>query len=82
MLDLEELEELCGLVEAGLHLPTILESKTSPPFHELELGVWTTKAADRPAEPRRPAMVEARFETATQQVLAAVDFSAGLPQER
>lgn len=82
LLDLEDLEALCGMIEAGHHLPTILESKTRPPYQELELAVWATNAPDAPVKETRPAMIEARFERASNQVIAAVSFTAGLRPEQ
>jgi hypothetical protein len=82
LLDLEDLEALCGMIEARHHLPTILESKTRPPYRELELAVWATTAPDAPASESRPAMVEDRFERASRDVIAAVNFAAGIQPDQ
>jgi hypothetical protein len=78
LLDMEDLEALCGMIEAGNQLPAILESKTREPFQELELAVWATRASDAPAEETRAAMVEERFERSSAQVIEAINFAAGL----
>jgi hypothetical protein len=82
LLDLEDLEALCGMIEAGHHLPTILESKTRAPYQELELAVWATNAPDAPATEDRPTMVEERFERASNDAIAAVDFATGIQPDQ
>jgi hypothetical protein len=82
LLDLEDLEALCGMIEAGHNLPAILESKTRAPYQELELAVWATKAPDAPADETRPAMVEERFRRASNDALAAVNFAGGIQPDQ
>ena len=75
---MEDLEALCGMIEAGHQLPAILESKTRQPFQELELAVCATKASDAPAQETRAAMVEERFERASNQAIEAINFAAAM----
>jgi hypothetical protein len=65
LLDLEEIEALCGMIESGNSLPEILEGKTDPAYRHLELAVWANNAPDAPTDSHRPHMVEERFERAT-----------------
>jgi hypothetical protein len=81
LLDMEDLEALCGMIEAGHQLPAILESKTREPFQELELPVWATRASDAPARETRATLVEERFERASSQAIEAINFAAGMQPE-
>ncbi len=46
LLDIEDYEYLCGLIDQGHSLTTILKRKTTPPYHQMELAAW---ALDDPA---------------------------------
>jgi hypothetical protein len=52
ILDLEDLEQLAGFVEAGYDLPKILAGKTQQAFRHRELAIWVRKGLRRRANSR------------------------------
>jgi hypothetical protein len=78
LLDLEDLEQLLGLVESGHQLCTMLAGKTDGPYRDLELAVYLNTAPEAPRERPRPAMVEATWQAAIDRAQEMIDFTAGL----
>lgn len=75
LLDPEEYEILCGLVEDGSTLPEILRRKTAGPYRELDLKAWL---ADDPQAPklRRPlSILDRAFSRTTHEIAAGMRFS-------
>jgi hypothetical protein len=76
LLDPEEYELLCGLVEAGYPLPELLGAKTSPLYARLDFACWLTRDPHAPkGGPHRPALVEESFARATAVAVAGIDFA-------
>ena len=74
ILDAEDFEMLCGLVEGGALLPSLLERKTAPAYAQLDLKVWL---GDDPLAPRpqRPIQLEESYESLVEAVAGAVRFA-------
>lgn len=79
ILDVEDLELVCALVEQGHALHEILARKTQHPWAELELAWWLIRdtAAPHPTE-TRPAYVEETWERAVKRSLAMMDMTKGI----
>lgn len=79
ILDVEDLELVCALVEQGHALHEILARKTQHPWAELELAWWLIRdtAAPHPTE-TRPAYVEETWERAVNRSLAMMDMTKGI----
>lgn len=76
LLDPEEFEALCGLVEGGVPLPDLLAMKTAPSYRFLDLRAWLNDDPRAPRLASRPAMIEEAFERSTRRVVAAMNFAA------
>jgi hypothetical protein len=77
LLDPEEYELLCGLVEAGHPLPELLAAKTSPLYARLDFAYWLTRDPQAPkGGPHRAKLVEESFARATGLAVAGIDFTA------
>lgn len=74
ILDAEDFEMLCGLVEGGTLLPSLLERKTASTYAEFDLKVWLSNDPLAP-RPRRPSQLEETYESLVEQVAEAVRFS-------
>lgn len=74
ILDAEEFEMLCGLVEGGTLLPSLLERKSAPAYARLDLKVWLDDDPLAPT-PRRPRQLEEAYEHLVDRVAAAIQFS-------
>lgn len=59
ILDVEDFEMLCGVVESGRSLASILERKCRPEFARLELRVWFKEDPLAPAQRRPDALGDA-----------------------
>jgi hypothetical protein len=81
LLDLEDLEQLLGLVEAGHDLPTLLAGNAREPFRDLELAVYLNEGAGAPRERPRPASVEASWQAVIDRAEAMMDFTKGIVPE-
>jgi hypothetical protein len=77
ILDVEDLETICGLIEAGHALPEILAGKTKQPFAELELKYWLRYDTAAPREYPRPACVVAIWERVIERAVAMMDMTKG-----
>jgi len=80
LLDPEEYELLCGLVEGGTPLPDLLARKTAEPYRHLDLKAWL---ADDPQAPRykaRASKIERAFEAATRRIADGMTFAD--PEQR
>ncbi|MFZ0383381.1 MAG: hypothetical protein WCD11_21935 [Solirubrobacteraceae bacterium] len=80
LLDIEDYEVLCYLVEKGYGLNDVLAAVTSPQFLHRELAVWLR---DDPSAPKdisgRPKRVVAIWEEAMDAILSSIDFDKGSP---
>jgi hypothetical protein len=74
ILDAEDFEMLCGLVEGGTLLPALLERKSAPAYARLELKVWLNDDPLAP-RPRRPRQLEEAYERLIYGVASAVQFA-------
>jgi hypothetical protein len=79
ILDLEDLEQLAGFIEAGHDLPQILAGKTQEGYRQRELAIWVHKDPKAPTELSRPALVERVWKEAIQKALEMIDLTKGLP---
>jgi hypothetical protein len=77
LLDPEEFETLCALVEGGTPLPELLAAKTAPSYRFRDLRVWLNDDPRAPRAGARPAMIEEAFDRSTRRVVAAMNFAAG-----
>ena len=83
LLDIDDLEALCGFIENGHALPDMLAAKTAPPYRNLELAVWVQHGPSAPPEDQaRPRYVEAVWERATDRAVAMIDMTKGIPQTK
>lgn len=73
VLDLEELEVLCGLVAQGWHMPEVLGRKAEGPYARLELGRFVTEDLHLP-NTVRPPIVEERWRDAGQRTRQTLGF--------
>ena len=80
LLDPEDLEQLCGLIEHGHSLAGMLAGKTTPPFQDLELAVWLNEGPGAPRERPVPGVVARVWERSMDRAVAAIDFARGLPE--
>jgi hypothetical protein len=77
LLDPEEYELLCGLVQAGHSLPELLAAKTSPLYARADFAYWLTRDPQAPkGGPHRAKLVEDSFARATSIAVAGIDFTA------
>jgi hypothetical protein len=79
ILDLEDLEQLAGFIEAGHDLPQILAGKTQEGYRQRELAVWVHNDPNAPNDTPRPALVERVWEKAIEKALEMIDFRKGMP---
>jgi hypothetical protein len=79
LLDIQDYEALCYLVEKGHGLNDILDAITRPQFVERELAIWLR---DDPAAPKnisgRPKHVVEIWEQAMGRIMGAIDFKKGV----
>jgi hypothetical protein len=77
LLDPEEYELLCGLVQAGHPMPELLNAKTSPPYARLDFAYWLNRDPHAPkGGPHRAALVQESYSRATALAVAGIDFAA------
>ena len=80
ILDIEGYEALCGIVEQGHGLNSLMAGKTQPAYRNLELAVWL---GHDPRAPRdisgRSTYVEAVWERALARIMAMIDFTKRIP---
>jgi hypothetical protein len=75
LLDPDDFEILCGLVEDGTPLSDILRRKTADAYRELDLKAWL---ADDPQAPRMKwplSSLDRAFSRTTQEIAAGIRFS-------
>ncbi len=77
LLDPEEWELLCGLVEAERPLPELLALKTAEPYARMDFAYWLTRDPRAPREKNRARLLKASFDRAMRDTLAGIDFDAG-----
>jgi hypothetical protein len=75
LVDPEEYELLCGLVESGVPLPDLLARKTQAPYRFLDLKAWLHDDPQAPRARRRPKMIREAFERSTEQITQAMNFA-------
>ncbi len=80
LVDPEEYEVLCGLVDCGHPLPNILAHKTSESYRYLDLKAWLADDPQAPRLKRRASKIERAFSEATQRIADGMNFSK--PEER
>ncbi len=81
LLDIDDLEALCGFIEHGHALPDMLAAKTAPAYRNLELAVWVQHDPNAPPEDQaRPTYVETVWERAIDRAVAMIDMTKGIPQ--
>ena len=80
ILDVEDLETICGLIESGCALPEILAGKTKQPYAELELRYWLRYDPAAPREYPKPAFVVMSWERAIDRAVTMMDMTKGMPQ--
>jgi hypothetical protein len=81
LLDIDDLEALCGFIERGHVMQNMLAAKTTPPYRELELAVWVRHDPAAPPEDQaRPSYVEAVWQRAIERATAMIDMTKGMPQ--
>jgi hypothetical protein len=80
LLDVEDYEALCGLIEQGHFLVALLEAKTAPEYRQLELAAWSQAdpKAPRIEDPAR--IVSDAWNRVSDRALASADFAKGIPQ--
>jgi hypothetical protein len=74
ILDAEDFEMLCGLVEGGKLLPTLLERKSVPAYARFELKAWLDNDPLAP-RPRRPHQLEEAYGRLVDGVASAIRFA-------
>jgi hypothetical protein len=75
LLDPEEYEVLCGLVECGNPLPDLLARKTSDPYRHLDLKAWLADDPQAPRLKRRASMIERAFSATTKRIADGMSFA-------
>lgn len=81
VLDLDDLEALCGFIEHGYALPDMLRAKTQPPYQEFELAGWVRHDPPAPSEAdSRPVYVEEVWRRGIDRVTAMIDLTKGIAQ--
>lgn len=75
LLDPEEYELLCGLVEGGNPLPDLLARKTSEVYRYLDLKAWLADDPQAPRLKRRASRIERAFSEATQRIADGMNFA-------
>jgi hypothetical protein len=79
ILDVEDYEALCGIIEAGHSLTNVLAGKTQAAYRHLELAVWLTHDRHAPHDVTgRPKLVEQAFERVMDELWKATDFTNGI----
>jgi hypothetical protein len=80
LLDPEEYEVLCGLVEGGTPLPVLLARKTAEAYRHLDLKAWLADDPEAPRYRARASMIERAFEASTRRIADGMTFAG--PQEQ
>lgn len=75
LVDPEEYEVLCGLVECGHPLPDLLAQKTTEAYRYLDLKAWLADDPQAPRLKRRASKIERSFAEATQRIADGMNFS-------
>lgn len=78
LLDIEDYEQLLGLVEQGAALHDLLALKNSPEYQRYELAIWLDKDPRAPKLDRPPKMVDDAYEREADRMERAIDFSEGI----
>jgi hypothetical protein len=78
VLDVEDLEYLCAIIEAGEHLPEVLARKAGGPYRQLEFTRWAQEELGA-AFNLRPKVVEERWDELTSRMLETLGFD---PRQR
>jgi hypothetical protein len=78
LLDLEDLEQLLGLVESGRDICALLAGKTTGPYRDLELAIYLNEAPGAPRERPRPEKVEASWQAVIERAQAMIDLTKGI----
>jgi hypothetical protein len=79
ILDPEEFELLCGLVEGGRTLPELLAMKTAPAYRHLDLKAWIYDDPQMRGRGRRPTMMEDAFGKVFDRVAEGMNFAESEP---
>jgi hypothetical protein len=75
LLDPEEYELLCGLVEGGNPLPSLLARKTSEDYRYLDLKAWLADDPQAPRGKKRASMIEQAFSKETHRIADGMNFA-------
>jgi hypothetical protein len=75
LLDPDEYEILCGLVEDGTTLPDILRRKTAGAYRDLDLKAWLADDPQAPKMKRPLSSLDRAFSRTTQEIAAGIRFS-------
>lgn len=81
LLDVEDYDQLCALVERGHALHELLAAKTRPAYRHLELAVWAENDPSAPKIERPPKIVENAFQRAMNRLEKSTDFTKGIQPE-
>jgi hypothetical protein len=80
LLDPEEYEVLCGLVESGSPLPDLLTRKTSANYRYLDLKAWLADDPQAPRLRRRTSIIEKAFSETTLRIVDGMEFAKTEPR--
>lgn len=78
LMDAEDFEQFCGLIEAGMPAPQILEKKTQEAWRERDFAVWLHDDPDAPSAEVRAGLVEDIYKRGMDKVQEGIDFTAGI----
>jgi hypothetical protein len=78
LLDVEDYDQLCALIEDGHSLYHLLDRKLQPAFRRRELAVWLDHDPGAPGQTQPPNMVKATFDRTTARLLDTADFTRGI----
>lgn len=78
LMDAEDFEQFCGLIEAGTPAPVILERKTQEPWRERDFAVWLHDDPEAPSHNVRASLVEDIYSRGMDNALKSIDFAAGI----
>jgi hypothetical protein len=80
LMDGEDYEALCGLIEQGHSLVALLEAKTAPEYRRRELAAWSQGDPNAPRIDEVATMVSDAWGRTSDRVIASADFTKGVQQ--
>jgi hypothetical protein len=81
LMDAEDFEQLCGLIEAGTTAPQILAMKTQEQWRERDFAIWLKQDPDAPSDRVRASLVEDIYNRGMERVQEGIDFAVGVQPE-